>query len=316
MIHSLEHVRSRLRLRHLQLLYLLGENGSLRRAAEAMALTQPAVTKALQELEDLLGEKLFQRTSRGLLPNALGEAAIRHARVVFADVDSLHGELAALHAGNLGKVRIGAMGSLAGNLIPRAIGALQRGHPGLEIFVAIDTSDVLLAALERGELDLLVARIPFGWSQEALEFEPFGEERIEIVARREHPAFLAETLSLADLGRYPWVVQPHPTPLREVFNQIFREAQLPAPHTLVETASTTLTFSMVQQSDMIALMPRSLLAFYRRIGMLERLPVALAVHLTGYGLIRRRNRHLSIPMQLAGDALREQFGLLLQLGAE
>jgi DNA-binding transcriptional LysR family regulator len=307
MIHSLEHVRSRLRLRHLQLLYLLGENGSLRRCAEAMALTQPAVTKALHELEGLVGETLFQRTSRGLLPNALGDAAIHHARLVFADIEAFHSELAALHEGNLGKLRIGAMGSLAGSLIPRALGRLKVSHPKLEIFVAVDTSDVLLKALECGELDLLAARIPFGWKSEELAFEAFGEEFIEVVARKGHPELVRPETSLAALSQYPWVVQPRPTPLREIFNQIFREAQLAAPQNLVETASTTLTFSMVQQTDMVTLMPKSLLAFYRNIGMLERLPVPLTVHLTSYGLIHRRNRHYSVPMQLVSEAIRKEF---------
>lgn len=275
-----------------------------------MALTQPAVTKTLQELEGLVGEPLFQRTSHGLIPNVLGEAAIRYAQLVFADLGHFHGEICALQSGNLGKIRIGAMGSLSGRLVPRAISRLQQSHPRLGIVVMIDTSDVLLQELEKGQLDLLVARIPFGWPQDSLEFEPFGEELIQIVARKEHPEMTNPDATLESLSHYPWVIQSHPTPLREIFDQIFREAQVSAPPSLVETASTTLTFSLVQQTDMIALMPLSLLDFYRSIGMLERLPVPLSVHLTSYGLISRKGRQPTYSMLAVSDAIRQEFEAL------
>lgn len=89
-------------------------------------------------------------------------------------------------------------------------------------------------------------------------------------------------VSLRSLSDYPWIVQAHRMPL---------------------------TFSMVQQSDMIALMPLSLLDFYRNIGALERLPVPLSVHLTHYGLISRRNRTPTASMQLVSEVLREEFRL-------
>lgn len=310
MLNSPSQIKNRLRMRHLQLLYLLSKAGSLRKAAESLALTQPAVTKALHELEDVIGETLFKRTSQGIVANALGEAAMRYATLVFADLDGFHEELDALMSGNLGKIRIGAMGSLAGRLIPRAIIRLQQSHPKLGIVVTIDTSDVLLQALDRGQLDLLVARIPVGWDRNALDFEPFGEEFIQVVARKEHPEMGRDDVSLVKLREYPWVVQSQPTPLREIFNQIFREAQLQPPMQLVETASTTLTFSLVQQTNTIAMMPMSLLDFYRSIGMLERLPIPLSVHLTNYGLISRKNRHPSPSMRVVSDAIRSEFELL------
>jgi DNA-binding transcriptional LysR family regulator len=310
MLNSPSQIKSRLRMRHLQLLYLLSKGGSLRQAAESLSLTQPAVTKALQELEDVIGETLFQRTNQGVTPNALGAAAMRYAKLVFADLDCFHEELDALMSGSLGKIRIGAMGSLSGRLIPRAIIRLQQTHPKLGISVMIDTSDILLQALERGQLDLLVARIPVGWDQDALDFEPFGEEFIQIVARKEHPEMGRKDVGLATLTHYPWVIQSQQTPLREIFNQIFREAQIQPPTQIVETASTTLTFSLVQQTDTIALMPLSLLDFYRSIGMLDRLPIPLSVHLTNFGLISRKNRSPTPSMIIVREAIRSEFELL------
>lgn len=306
MVNPLSQFKNRLRMRHLQLLYVLSEEGSLRKAAQIMALTQPAVTKALHELEDLVGEPLFTRTPRGLLPNTLGEAAIRYAQLVFADLGGLHEEMIALKSGNLGNIRIGAMGSLTGGLLPGAIAQLKQSHPKLNITVVIDTSDVLLQALSHDQLDLLVARIPQGWAQDGLDFEPFGEEVIQIVARTDHPEMHNPAVTLATLAQYPWVVQSQPTPLREIYSQIFREAQVAAPLSLVETASTMLTVSLLQQTDMIALMPLSLVEYYRSLGVLARLPVPLSGRLTPFGLISRKSRAPSPSMQVVGAALREQ----------
>ena len=140
MINPLEQFRSRLRMRHLQLLFVLSEEGSLRKTAHIMALTQPAVTKALHDLESLVGDALFTRTHKGLVANKLGEAAIRYAQLVFADLSGLHEEMTALQSGNLGTLRIGSMGSLVGGLLPRTLAQLTQRHPKLNITVVIDTS--------------------------------------------------------------------------------------------------------------------------------------------------------------------------------
>lgn len=309
MINPLAQFRSRLRMRHLQLLFVLSEEGSLRKTAQTMALTQPAVTKALHELENLVGEPLFTRTPQGLLPNKLGEAAIRYAQLVFADLSGLHEELTALQSGNLGTLRIGAMGSLVGGLLPRTLAQLTRRHPKLNVTVVIDTSDVLLQALSVDQLDLVVARVAHGWPTEELHFEAFDEELIQVVARTGHPQQGRAEVSLETLAGYPWVVQSQPAPLREIYQQIFRESQVPAPVSQLETASTMLTVSLLQQTDMLALMPLSLVEYYRGLGVLAPLPVTVAARLMPFGLISRKGRVPTAAMEVAKAELRVQAGL-------
>ena len=309
MINSLEQLRSRLRMRHLQLLFVVSEQGSLRKTAQIMALTQPAVTKALHELENLVGEALFTRTHQGLLPNKLGEAAIRYAQLVFADLSGLHEEMSALQSGNLGTLRLGAMGSLAGDLLPRALAQLTRRHPKLNITVVIDTSDVLLQALSLDQLDLVVARVAQGRPTDELDFEEFDEELIQIVARTGHPLQHSTGLNLETLARYPWIVQSQPAPLREIYQQIFRQAQLQAPASQLETASTMLTVALLQQTDMITLMPLSLVEYYSKLGVLAALPVAVSARLMPFGLISRKGRVPTAAMEVVKAELRVQAGL-------
>ena len=222
-----------------------------------MNLTQPAATKTLAELEELIGDRLFVRTARGLVATVLGEAATRYARLVFKDLEALDEELEALRAGGVGTVRIGAMNSQNGTLLPRAIAILKRDHPHIDPIVVEETSDRLLEALEEDELDLVVARIPQSWPTDRLDFRTFGEEYITVVARAGHPLADGRPVRHEALVDATWIIQLNRAPLRGIWEQIFREARLPLPRNVVETSSTLLTVSLIERTDMLALLPQS-----------------------------------------------------------
>lgn len=309
MINDLSYIKKRLRMRYLRLLLIFSEEGSLKKAAEKMLITQSAATKALKELETLIGKPLFDRTHNGLIANELGNAVIRYAELVFADMDSLHEEIIALDAGHLGTVRIGAMTSLEGTLLPKAIARIKKDHPKLNILVSFMTSDLLIQALNRGQLDLLVTRLPHGYEYEGLEFELFGEEHFQIVVGRQHPQNSETSISIKDLTSYSWIVHPQSTPLRDVFHRIFSEARLNTPLNLVETSSIMFSASLVQQTDMVCIMTKSYAEYYTRLGVIKQLPITLPCSLPNYGLIYRKNRPVTPAMALTCSILREEaFG--------
>jgi DNA-binding transcriptional LysR family regulator len=306
MIASASTIRKRLRLRHLQLMMALSETESLRSAADELAMTQPAATKALKELEDTIGVSLFVRHARGMEPTIYGEAVMRYARVVFEDLDELRDELAAIEAGDIGKVRIGAVMAPAPDLLTKVIVGLKEAHPRLQIGVQIDTSDVLVQALQQDQLDIVVGRIPYGYPALDLSFETLSEEALSIVARTDHPAFSAGAGKprLADLSRFAWIVQPHPSPMREVIDQTFRESRVAPPVSTVETSSILTTLSLLRDSDMLAVLPSSVAGYYSSLGMIAAFSTALRGRLAPYGLILRRNRRISPATQLVIDAIR------------
>ena len=100
-------LRSNLKLKHLQLVVALDEFRHLGRAADFLALTQPAVSKALAEVERLFGHPLFSRSTRGTVPTAEGSRVARFARLVLAEHDRTRDELTALARGGTGRVRVG-----------------------------------------------------------------------------------------------------------------------------------------------------------------------------------------------------------------
>ncbi len=302
-------IRKRLRMRHLQLMLTLSEASSLRKAAEALALTQPAATKALQELEDVFGVALFTRHARGLAPTIFGEAVMRYARVVFADLDELRDELVAIEAGDVGKVRIGAVMAPAPELLTQAIVQLKAAHPRLHIVVQIDTSDVLVQALKQDQIDIVLGRIPDGWPADDLSFETLDEEPLSIVTRAGHPALAATggpaRQRLAALTAYPWIVQPHPSPMRQIIDQTFREGRTAPPLSTVETSSILTTLSLLRESDMLAVLPTAVSRHYEALGMIAALPVPLRGQLAPYGLLLRKSRPPTPAMQLVIDTIRD-----------
>ena len=298
-------IRKRLRLRHLQLMVALSETESLRRAADELAMTQPAATKALQELEDTIGVSLFVRHARGMEPTVFGEAVMRYARVVFEDLDELREELAGIEAGDIGKVRIGAVMAPSPELLTHTIVKLKEAHPRLQMAVTIDTSDVLVQSLQQDQLDIVIGRIPDGFPALDLSFETLSEEALSIVVRPDHPATQSPARpKLADLALYPWIIQPHPSPMRQIIDQTFRESRVAPPVSTVETSSILTTLSLLRDSDMLAVLPSSVAQYYVALGAIAAVATPLRGRLAPYGLILRKNRRITPATQLVIDSIR------------
>ena len=309
MVNPLNLISGRLRMRHLRLLAVLAEHGSLRKASEIMSVTQPALSKNLHEIEELVGEALFIRNPKGIYPNTLGEALIRYARLVFADLGGLHKELSALQSGSIGNIHIGGISALTNSLLPQTIAFLKRAHPLLDISVEVETSDLLLRALEQDKLDLVIARIPEGYPTENLNFTEFSAEIIVPVARYDHPEMSNREVTLETLSKYSWVIQARPAPLRTIYHQLFRDAQVALPSSTVETSSTLLSLSLLKESDMISLQPVALISYYEKMNIIARLPISLSIKMNSYGLISRKNRIPTAAMQVVAEAFLRHAGL-------
>ncbi|NUT15054.1 MAG: LysR family transcriptional regulator, partial [Cupriavidus sp.] len=166
------------------------------------------------------------------------------------------------------------------------------------------TSDVLMPQLERDQLDLVLGRVPDGWDSSGLEFEQLGDEGLAIVVGPQHPLARRRKLSFAELTRYPWIMQPRPSPMRALIDRSFEDAGVPAPPSTIETAAVLMTTSLLADSELIAVLPESVAAYYGRLGALTVLPLPLPRKLGPYGIVTRRGRPPTASMSLLIDALR------------
>ncbi|WCM52812.1 LysR family transcriptional regulator [Pseudomonas sp. WJP1] len=299
-------IHSRLRLRQLRLMLALEEFGSLRRAADHIGMTQPAATKMLHEAEDLLGVELFERLPRGMRSTPFGETVIYYARMVFAELSGMREELVALQSGNLGRVAVGAIPALASGLLTRTIATLKQSHPRLSMSIQVDTSDVLVQALLQDQLDIVLGRIPPGARAEELLFDSLGEEELCVIAGAQNPLAQEKQLGWAELQNMTWVLQQQPSPMRAIINQVFHNARVDIPSSIVETTSIMTLLSLIQQTDMLGVTPVSVVEDYPGRDLLAVLPIKFEARLPPYGLITRRHRIQSSAMQAFMNSVRAE----------
>jgi DNA-binding transcriptional LysR family regulator len=284
----------RLRTRQLLLLARLGEERHLRRAAAALGISQPAATKLLQQAEESIGVQLFTREARGMSPTAGGEVLIRYARQIDVEFAFAREEVAALKSGLRGRLRLGSVPGALPQLLAPALAAYKQAHPKVSVAVLVETSDVMLASLQRGEVDLVLGRFTEGSHDDEFEGRLLLEEPQVAVVRTGHPLLAGgRALSLADLPRWPWVLQPPGSPQRSRFESALREAGVHARLDITETASTVATTALLEASDMAAIMPASLAAHYGRLGLLHVVPIELPLRVPSIHLVTMRHRDLS-----------------------
>ena len=283
-------VLMRLRTRQLLLLEALGRERNLGRAAAGLGMSQPAATRLLQQAEEAVGVPLFTRLARGMEPTASGEILVRFARQALVDFGFAREEMTALHSGLRGRLRLGSVPGALPQLLGPALADYKQRHPRVAVSVLVQTSDVMLGLLQRGEVDLVLGRPTDRHDDDELEIEQLLAEPQVAVARAGHPVFQQAAATLADLLHWPWILQPPGAPQRSGFEAGLREAGLHLRLDITETASTVATTVLLETSDMLAIMPASLAAHYARLGLLRVVPVQLPVQVPAIHLLMRRHR--------------------------
>jgi DNA-binding transcriptional LysR family regulator len=268
-------ITRKFRLRHVELIAELYDCRSILKAAKRLSLTQPTVTKALQDVESTLGVKLFARSNRGLEPTAYGEIFVRHAKIVLAQLRHAAEELESLRAGYSGKVTVGTLLAASAGILPDAIALLKKQRPGVAISVVVGTYDVLMPALLAGDLDMVLGRLPQEGRSRALVYEEFYAEPICVVTRRGHPLARKRRLTLRDLANEAWLLPLPETDLRRQIERAFVEAGAPSPRNVIESVSILTNRVLLRKSDCVGVMPYHVALDDVEQGLLAILPVKL-----------------------------------------
>jgi DNA-binding transcriptional LysR family regulator len=299
----------RLRLRQLNLLIAIGRHNSLRQAAAELAMTQSAASKALREVESILGDPLFERRRDGLYPNRLGECAINYAHVIHRDVIALSDELDEIRHGRGGKVRVGVIMGGVPTVLKDSIAQVCAENPGIVIEVHENTSAIMLSMLNSDKLDMVIGRTSVSPDADGYDYLHLAEESISVAAGSANPLARKKRLELADLAHLRWIGYPSRSPLNILLRQELGRAGINSVATPIETASTFITVALLNDSsDLVALIPTDVATFFARRGLISVLPVALRSHAQPYGLITRKRRNLSHAAKTFIDALAGRRG--------
>jgi len=293
--------------RQITLLNALGEFGNLRRAATAMHTTQPAASLLLQQLEERLGVRLFERMPRGMQPTLYGEVMIRYAQGALHEFEQAQAQIAELERGAMGRVRVGSVMGPVPRLLTKAVLAYKRDHPKVRISIEVGTSDTLLPALLRGDFDVVLGRLPDQSDSQDLDIELFDNgEQMRVIARIGHPLAGSSPLQLADLITLTWILHPIGSPMRRRVETALQAGGLVQSLDIVETASILATTAMLEASDMIAVVPNDVAEHYARYGMVAILPVELPISMVNIGLLTLRSRPRSVALNRLLEYFREQ----------
>ena len=158
-----------LKTRELQVFLAVAESHSIAEAARRLSLTQPAVSKCINELENTLGVALFERDSRGISPTRYGEVLSRRAHSIFGEIRLAGEEISQLKGADSGKVSIGVMPVAAGGFAAAAVADLMTSHPGVCVSILEGDHEMLFEALRNRQIDLVVGRLPADLSASDLD---------------------------------------------------------------------------------------------------------------------------------------------------
>lgn len=236
----------KLRIRDLETLRWLGRTRSFARTAEAAAITQPALSKWLREIEQALGVALFERTTRRVTPTAYGDALLERAERMLTDLAGVAPALEALRDGLAHPVNVGILPGMASVLMPQTLARIAHTGPALRVNLFEETLDRLLPRARWHEIDLLVCRLDETAMNAGFGVVALYDDEVRVYGAKHHPLAASTTPSWADAARYPWIVPPPGTPMRRAIDTEFAHQGLPMPNVVMESVSLMTNASTAQ----------------------------------------------------------------------
>lgn len=267
----------RLKLSLLRVADALDTHGSLLKASAALGVGQPALTRALREMEAIAGAALFERHARGVQPTAAGVVMIRLARRILSELRRGDEALDDLGAVEGGTVAMGVLPVAAVGVLPGALIALRAAHPSLRVRLQQGRTEDLLPLLAAREIDLVVGRLYVPAVPDAFRREALWEEPIAVLVRDGHPLLRhRRAVTAADLAAHEMVL---PTVTQRVGQEIEHLLALVGLPRDVALRSSSYGFirEMLLASDAVSIMPRSMMVGDLLRGTLRVVPLAVPV---------------------------------------
>lgn len=296
----------RMTLRQLQVFRSVCTNLSYSRAAEEMALTQPAVSLQIRQLEELLGQPLFDYVGKKLYLTEAAEALQLASADIFGRLESLDMQLADLQGSLQGQLAL-AVESSVKYFIPHLFAAFRREYPEVNLQLVVTNHNQAVKRLNANRDDLLImSRVPTDMN---LEFLPFLNNPIIAVAPPDHPLCQHTQLNLQDLTAFPLLTREPGSGTRQACEEYFHLKRAHFAHSL-EVGSLESQREGVLAGLGVALLPRHTVRRELDLGVLRELPVAELPLLRSWCLVHPRGKYLSPVAQAFFAFVRDQRSLI------
>lgn len=230
------------------------ETGSLNRAAKLLDISQPALSTSMDRLEGALGNRLLNRGPGGVVPTKYGEILYCHARLIREELELALQNLRNACLEGTNSIRIGALPSLAGSIVPLALGRWRELCPDRDLQVVENAQFDLLTGLLRRDFDFVIGFTEVFDMLDGLRQQVLFRDQLCVIARPNHPVLGRAQLTWEDLMRFPWI---SPTSRRShtVLDHLMSTVQVAPPQRVTVCGSVSLLKSLVAETDHIALLP-------------------------------------------------------------
>ena len=295
----------RIKFRHLQTFIEVARQSGVGKAAKVLAVSQPAVTRTIRELEGILGVVLIEKDGRGIKVTHSGELFLRHAgaSVVAArkgiEAISQHMNTAAP------PVKIGCLPSVSAGVMPVAVGRFLKGNAGGRVKIVTGENTVLLNQLRVGELDFIMGRLATPEQMNGLSFEPLYREPVIFAVRRSHPLMRLQPLPMTALENYPVLMPPKGSVIRPFVERWLVDNGVSNFKSPIETVSDSFARAFVRASDAVWLISRGAVEADLKAEAMAALPLDTSETIGSVGLTTRPDVEPTSSMTIFLSIVRE-----------
>jgi len=258
-------------LRDLRYFETIAELGHVRKASEQLHLSQPALSKCIRRLEEILGVPLFERAGRGIQLTAVGEVLLQQARKLNNITENSLREVSEFARGETGLVRIGCGPVMAESLMPSICELAMRYMPRVRLQITLGMNYFLRDQLRQGNLDLIFGLVPEADAEFVMR--PLMDDTVVVAASRAHPLFRKRKVNIGDLLDYQWVLPIHAVASRQWLDEAFRSRGLGLPQAQIEANTIPLLLTMIAKSVLLCFVSRHTLAYQLHTPRLEELKI-------------------------------------------
>jgi DNA-binding transcriptional LysR family regulator len=289
-----DRIGRRLKLRDLHILLSVVQRGSMAKAAAELAISQPAVSKAIADMEHAVGLRLLERGRNGIEPTPYGRVLVKRGIAIFDELKHGVEELEFLADPTGGELHIGSTESIAAGLLPAIIERFSREYPLVHLDVAQAVMNTLhYRELRERRIDLLLGRIPTPFTEDDLDVDVAYDDQVVVVAGRDSRWARARRLKLADLSGEQWVLPPAGTLPGSLAVDLFRAGHSKVPRAPVTTLSIHVCCRLAATGRFVTTLPISVLRFGGSHLPLKVLPIKLPAQPRPVGIVTLKSRTLS-----------------------
>lgn len=284
----LNRLLAKARFRHLQVLVRLAEIGSVKRTAESIGMTQPAVTQLLADLESLLEVSLFYRHARGVMPTPACQDLLPMARQSLAGLSATAEAVVERATSGQGLVRIWGSTAAINGLLVRAVPQFNRRQPDIQLHVREAEVHPLFRAIAQQEVDIglcrQVAVLPEGWS-----FTPLLADAFVVACAPHHPLARKRRVRWRDLEDATWLITPVDSAARHKLDELGARFGKPMRQSQVITRISSMTWAMLQEQPLLTLVPASVFRQLQAASQLVVLPLDETIPYDPLGMLLPRD---------------------------